>query len=207
MEEKEKIKGTSIEVMFNVYDKFINFCIVEHKTDGDVIYRDVETGEIMDLESYAIHGYKLLRDQFFPLNRHREYTKEELLHMEETYNEHPKKVDYESKDYIDLNYLQDKINDHKYDYDLRYPVEQIEIRYSEILNDFLILYVRFNPHTTRFMYMDLCSGKEVDPKILELYTYYPRDGVLRQPDYSPREIAVLRSTLNKNKGQTKRLFK
>ncbi len=207
MEEK-KIKGNTIQVLYNVYDNFISFCRVETKPDGYIVYYTIEDEEQIDLEFYAIHGYKMLREPSGIINIYREYTKEELASIEESYNYANKRKTYESENFIDLNWLHDQIEANKYDYNIKYPVEQIEIRYSEVLEDYLFLFVRFNSETSKFTYMDLCSGHEVAKDILDLYTYFPRDGILKQSDYSPREIMQLKDNLNKQrKDQTKRLFK
>ena len=79
---------------------------------------------------------------------------------------------------------------------MSYPVEQIEIRYSDILKDFIFLYVEFNHVKKRLEYMDMSTGLPLNKEVLDLYTFYPRDEVFSKPTYTPRETIELRARLN-----------
>ena len=203
MEEKVLYQADSLEVLYNIYGKFIVICRVEKKVDGDVIFHDLDTGESMDLESYAIHGYKLLRDKYQFFNQFKDYSLEDIKLMEENFDvdvsgkRDRRRLEFDNSSLIDLNWLKDNIESNRYNYDLRYPVEQIEIRHSDILQDYLFLYVKFDPSIKEFVYMDITTGQMVSKEILDLYTYYSRDHVFEKSDYSPREIMELKEQLKK----------
>jgi len=196
MEEK-KYNYNEIEILFNRPGGFFHLIRREDKIDGDVLFFEFDTGELVDLESYAIHGYKMLRDKGMVLNQLKDYSEEEVEVIEENFGDiNGPKRDVPDELLIDLNWLKDYIEQNKYNYDATYPVEQIEIRYSEIFNDYLFLYVQFDQMKKKLTYMDMATGRQVNKEILDLYTFYPRDDVLKQSTYSPRETIELRTKLN-----------
>lgn len=196
MENVYKILGVFICTFYNVYDDQICFFRVERKLNGNVYFYDIETNEVIDLENYGMHGYKYLKDTGGLIDINREYTVEELKRIEEEYN-NKSKSKKESDSFYDLGWLNDQIEGNSYNYDLRYPVEQIEIRYNSETNDYMILYVKFNDSEKRLSYMDISNGVEVNSEILEQYSFYPRDNIFDQADYSPRELVEIRDALNK----------
>ena len=196
--EQRSYKANEIEILYNIYGKFIHIVRKEEKFDGDVSFYEFDTGEQLDLENYAIHGYKMIRDKGHLINRFKEYTVKELSEIEESFDKFkPERKEIQSEFLIDLNWLMDKIEQGKYDYDMPYPVERIEIRYSELLQDYIFLFVVFDHAKGRLAYLDLGTGYPVEKEILDLYTLYPRDEILKKPSYTPREIIDLRVQLNK----------
>ncbi len=196
MEEK-KYGYKEIEVLYNRPGSFFHLIRREDKIDGDVIFYEFDTGEIVDLESYAIHGYKMMREKSMFLNQFKKYTPEEIESLEEACGDiKQKKREIPDEFLIDLNWLKDNIEQNRYNYDMPYKVEQIEIRYSEILSDFIFLYVEFNHFKKRLEYMDMSTGLPVAKEVLDLYTYYPRDDIFTKPTYTPRETIELRVQLN-----------
>lgn len=195
MEEKT-YSYNEIEVLFNGPGGFFHLIRREDKIDGDVIFYEFDSGEVVDLESYAIHGYKMLRDKSKFLNQFKKYTAEDIDNMEEEFGDIKVKREVPSEFLIDLNWLQDYIEQNRYNYDMSYPVEQIEIRYSDVLKDFIFLYVEFNHVKKRLEYMDMSTGLPLNKEVLDLYTFYPRDEVFSKPTYTPRETIELRARLN-----------
>ncbi len=199
--EQRIYKATEIEVLFNQPGGFFHLIRRENKIDGDVVFYEFDTDEVIDLESYAIHGYKMLRDKGKFLNQFKEYTIEDINNMENEFGDIRHKREIPNDFLIDLNWLQDCIEQNRYNYDMSYPVEQIEIRYSEILEDYIFLYVQFNHVNKRLEYMDMSTGLPLKKEVLDLYIYYPRDEILCKPTYTPRETNELRARLN-NKART-----
>ena len=198
MMEQKKYKANEIEVLYNTYGKFIHVVRKEEMVDGDVSFYELDTGEKLDLENYAIHGYKMLRDKGHLIDRFKEFTIKELSEIEESFDKlKPEKKEIQSEFLIDLNWLMDKIEQGKYDYDMPYPSERIEIRYSELLQDYIFLFVVFDHAKNRLAYLDMGTGYPVEKEILDLYTLYPRDEILKKPSYTPRETVDLRVQLNK----------
>jgi len=196
MEEK-KYKPSEIEVLFNRPGGFFHLIRREDSIDGNVLFYEFDTGEVVDLENYAIHGYKMLKDKGMFINRFKEYTIEELSSMEETIGDiREKKKDVPDEFLIDLNWLTDYIEQNRYNYDRGYPVEQIEVRYSEVLQDYLFLFVTFDHMKKKLAYMDMATGRPVNSEVLDLYTFYPRDAILKKAEYTPRETIELRVQLN-----------
>ena len=204
MEEK-KYSGSEIEVLYNSYGKFIHSIRRESLPDGDVIFYELDSTEQVDLESYAVHGYKLLKSKGLFVDPHKEYTLEELRKIENVYesiSEENRTMPEEQL--MDLRWLQDHIYQNKFNYDKRYPVEQLDARYSVELEDFMIVYFKFDPVQKKFVYMDMTTGEEVNKMMFGFYDYYPREEIFKQADYSPREIIELLNSLNHRHGLFKR---
>lgn len=201
---EEKFNCSLLEILYNIYDRTICLCTVERKIDGDLVFHDVETGEVLDLASFAEVGYKMLSDKYIILNRFREYSLADIIQIVEEYNNLEKRKEIEGLYLIDLNALQDQIAASRYNYDMRYPVEQIEIRYSDILNDYMLVYVRFDSSKGRLAYMNILNGEEVPDDIMDLYDYYPRDAIFNKADYSPRELMIVKEGLKKGIGNYSR---
>lgn len=195
--EERKYTYSDIEILYNIYGKFIYMIGRENLIDGNVLFYELDNGEKLDLESYALHGYLMVRDKSPFLKQFEEYSLGELRSIEEKYEQSNKK-EIPREFLIDLNWLMDSIEQSKYNYDQPYPVEQIEVRYSELLKDFIFLYVLFDYTKKRLSYMDMSTGLQLDEQILSFYTYYPRDEILKKETYTPRETVDLRVQLNKD---------
>ena len=204
---KEEIFNLSeLEILYNIYGKFIHVIRKENKIDGDVLFFEIDTDELVDLESYSLHGYKMLRDNGTLLNQFKLYSLNELRDLEESFEDlSPKSKEISHESLIELNWLKDYIDDQKFNYDAPYPVERIEIRYSSILNDFIFLYVVFDQKKERLSYMDMSSGNELSKEILDLYDFYPRDRIFDKAYYTPREIIELKKKMKDGQKLSKRL--
>ena len=136
-----------LEILYNTYGKFIHFCGTKTCVDGNTIYYELDTGEELDFDSYSINGYKRIKNKSVILNTLKPYyTLEEIKAIEEEHDG----LSAEKRSRVlpdevleDLGLVQDSIRCSRYNYDLLIPVEQIEIRYSEELGDYLFLYVVF----------------------------------------------------------------
>ena len=201
MQEERIFNITELQILFNIPGNFIHFIREERQYDGSVIYYELDTGEEVDLESYAIHGYKLIKNKDQYLNPSKEeYTYEEIVAITE---EHDGLFNKYGRNYLDdgmladLHWLMDFNEQSRYSFNLQYPVEQIEVRYSEILDDYLFLYVTFDLAAKRLVYMDMITGNLVKKEVLDLYTYFPRDDLFHKESYSPNDIIKLKKELQR----------
>ncbi len=197
-----------LEILYNTYGKFIHFCGTKTKSDGNVIYYELDTGEELSFESYAINGYKKVKNKGIILNLLKPYyTFEELRAIEDEHDglNSPGRSSVLPDEVLeDLGLVQDEIVFNRYNYDLLVPVEQIEIRYSEELGDFLFLYVTFDRQNKKLSYMNMENGLVVDKEVLSLYTLFPRDDIFDQPSYSANDIIKLKKALKSGKRLQKR---
>ena len=132
MEEEKTFEVEDLEILYNIYGKFFHTVRKETRLDGDVRFFEIDSGEPVDLESYALHGYKMIRDKGMILNSQKAYSLEELREMEEEFEElTPNRRDIGNDFLIELNWIMDSIENQKYDYDRTYPVEQIDYYMNE----------------------------------------------------------------------------
>lgn len=204
MKEK-KYSGAELELLYNTYGKFFHIIRKEPLADGDILFFELDSQEKVDLESYAMNGYKLLKSKGLFVDPNKEYTLEELRTIESIFeglNEDRRTMNEEQLS--DLGWLQDYIEHNKFNYDMRYPVEQLDARYSPELEDFMIVYFKFDQSKRKFVYIDMTTGEEVNKMIFDMYDYYPREEIFHQADYSPREVIELLESLNQRHGLFKR---
>ena len=162
----KKIKGTNIDVWYNVYDQMIYICKFFGYIDGNIVYFDLQSDEILDLYSFDIHGYKKIKNNGGFVNANLEYDISQLVKLEETYNSRDIRPKLPEEQLMSLAMVQDRIKEQAFDYDKRYPVEYLEIRHSEELGDFLILLAKFDHSRKTFAYFDMCNGVEVTGELL-----------------------------------------
>ena len=206
--EERMFETKNLEIFYNTCGNFIVFCITKTYEDGSVKYFELETGEEVDFESYAIHGYKKVKDKKIILNTLKtSYSFAELKTILEDRdgleNSNVKKK-IPDEDLVDLLQVEEELINRKRENDVPVPVEQIEIRYSEVLNDFLFLYVTFSLEYGKLMYINMENGSVVNREVLSLYTYYPRDDVFKQPFYTPTEVKRIKKNLMDRKTLHKR---
>ncbi len=190
------IKGINIDVWYNIYDQMIYLCKFYNYVDGNRVYFDIEDESVLDLYNFDLHGYKKVLNNGGLINALEDYLPSQLKKIEDSWNERERRKEIPSENLRSLAAIQDSIKENAFNYDERYPVESLEIRYNPLIGDFMIVKPIFDREKKRFSYISMDNGTELAPEILEFYGLYPRDAVFRQPDYSPRELIDLRHRLN-----------
>lgn len=196
MKRTQPIQGSNLDVWYNINSQIILICRFFNLLDGNEFYFDLLSDIPMDLYKCEELGFRKIKNNGGIINAFQEYTTEQLLYIERVYNGKRRKERFSEDKLESLAAIQDKINDRLFDLDRRYPVETLEIRYSEPLNHFMVLAVKFDQEQSRFIYTDLYNGEEVNQEILASYDICPRDSFLKQSDYSPRELIGLHLNMN-----------
>jgi hypothetical protein len=159
-------------------------------------YYDIQTDELLDLMEFDKKGFVKLKDNGNLIEADRYYEIEELLLIETMFNNRKNKPKIKTENLVSLAKIQEDIKANAFDYDKRYPVETLECRYSEYLNHYRFLAVKFDPEKRIFIYTDLYSGIPMTIDMLKTYEVYPREKVFNKPDYSPRELFSMHFNLN-----------